>query len=70
MRRKNLYAILLTTSFSILFFSCLKNPPGETEPACSIGHTNPSGPCYQFGRPSQGQWERERSWIYQVPAGS
>ena len=48
MRKKILYAILLTTSFSILFFSCLKNPPGETEPACSVGHTNPSGPCFNL----------------------
>ena len=28
--------------------SCFKNPPNENEHVCTIGHTDPTGPCYNL----------------------
>jgi hypothetical protein len=47
MRKKILYAIPLVTSLVVFNLSCLKNPPQE-EHVCTIGHTDPSGPCYNL----------------------
>lgn len=47
MRKQIVYASLLIASFSFFNLSCHKNQP-EEERACSLHHTNPSGPCYNL----------------------
>jgi len=47
MKKKIVYAILLVLSIPLFNLSCLKHSP-LGEHACTLNHTDPSGPCYNL----------------------
>ena len=47
--KRLLFPMLIANAVIILSLnSCLKNPPNENEHVCTIGHTDPTGPCYNL----------------------
>jgi hypothetical protein len=47
MRVQILYLAFLVSCISIFSVSCVKNPSGEQN-VCTMGHTDPTGPCYNL----------------------
>ena len=60
MKKQIFYSVFLITSLLILNLSCEKNPSEKKEPACSIGHTNPSGPCYNLDVILKGNYKEKQ----------